>query len=185
MRDLSLDLETLSVGSRAAIVSIGAVFFDSVRGELGDSFHGIIRLSDYDASPSFEFDSSTIRWWIQQSTEARAIFRKEGIPLVRALYNFANFCGKKDSRVWAKGPAFDCAILKHAYAVIGIPLPWSRRNERCVRTIIDAAKSLTGLAVDVPQVGVSHNARDDAEFQARQVIAAYDLLRRLGGRNLE
>lgn len=39
MKHVMLDLETMGNGPRAAIVSIGAVFFDPLTGELGVVVH--------------------------------------------------------------------------------------------------------------------------------------------------
>lgn len=44
MHNVMLDLETMGSGPRAAIVTIGAVFFDPMTGELGEEFEAAIDL---------------------------------------------------------------------------------------------------------------------------------------------
>ena len=43
MNNVMLDLETMGKGPSAAIVTIGAVFFDPMTGELGAEFEGAYR----------------------------------------------------------------------------------------------------------------------------------------------
>ena len=65
-----LDLETMGKGPSAAIVTIGAVFFDPMTGELGAEFEAHIDLRD---SARFgEIDPDTVLWWLGQSDEAIA-----------------------------------------------------------------------------------------------------------------
>ena len=70
MKHVMLDLETMGNGPRAAIVSIGAVFFDPLTGELGAEFEAAIDLRS--SAKSGEIDPDTVLWWLGQGEEARA-----------------------------------------------------------------------------------------------------------------
>ena len=78
-------------GQRAAIVTIGAVFFNQMTGELGAEFEAHINLSD---SARFgEMDPDTVLWWMGQSDEARAAIAynvdgEKRMALLQALQSF-------------------------------------------------------------------------------------------------
>ena len=54
MNDVMVDLETLSTKPNAAIVSIGAVFFDPKTGELGDTYYQVIDIETYGLTVNFK-----------------------------------------------------------------------------------------------------------------------------------
>ena len=94
MNNIMLDLETMGSGPRAAIVSIGAVFFDLQTGELGAEFEVAVDLRE---SVKFgEMNADTVLWWLEQSDEARRQVTegtKEGrrLFLSHALNTFTEF----------------------------------------------------------------------------------------------
>lgn len=45
MKNIMLDLETMGNGSKAAIVSIGAVFFNPLTGETGSEFYQVVSIN--------------------------------------------------------------------------------------------------------------------------------------------
>lgn len=69
-------------------------------------------------------------------------------------------------RIWGNGADFDNVILASVYKRIGMEQPWLYRNNRCYRT-------LKALHPEIPieRVGTHHNAVDDAESQARHLLA--------------
>lgn len=164
MIDIMLDLETMGQTSDSAIVSIGAVSMDTRNLTLPYSFYSVVSL-DSSIKSGLKMDSSTVVWWLNQSDEARAIFKEESIHICQALCDFANwiqsFAGKDRVRVWGNGSDFDNVILANAYSVCGLSLPWNFRNSRCYRT----------LRNEYPQVpyikqGIAHNSLSDARSQA-------------------
>lgn len=169
MLDVMLDLETMGKGPRAAIVAIGAVEFDLAAGVVGDQFYEIVDLES-SVIVGGEIDASTVMWWMAQSDAARAELVKGGGHLLRVLPDFSVWMAKRgprdDVRVWGNGAAFDNVILASAYKAALMPQPWKHWNDRCYRTI-------KALHRDVPlvRVGTHHNAVDDAESQARHLIA--------------
>ncbi len=170
MKDISIDLETLGTSAGCAIVSIGAVAFDLDRDTLGDEFYAVISMGSV-VQHDLRIDASTVEWWMQQSDEARRVFRLPGkLDLVDALDAFADWVstvsGHSGSvRVWGNGSDFDNAILAEAYRKVGRVAPWRFWNSRCLRT-------LQGLAPDVKIVRSAghHNALVDAREQAAHII---------------
>jgi exodeoxyribonuclease VIII len=169
MQDVMLDLETMGNGPRSAIVAIGAVRFDIARNHIGDRFYAAVDLASSVAMGG-EMDPSTVLWWMRQSDSARSAFERPGALLSAALMQFTAWlhdCGSpNDVRVWGNGAAFDNVILASAYRCGNMPLPWRYWNDRCYRTI-----RAQHPGVKLERVGVHHNAADDAESQARHLLA--------------
>ena len=174
-----LDLETMGNGSNAVIVSIGAVFFEPLTGETGEEFYGVIDLND---SAQFgELDASTVKWWLTQGDEARAIFNaKTQVTLLSALIAFRGFitdhCDRDEKEranaaVWGNGAAFDNVILRNAYKALHLREPWFFANDLDVRTVFDLVRYLRNIdpKKELSLEGVAHNALDDAYFQVRYV----------------
>ena len=87
MNDLMIDLESMGKKPNAPIVSIGAVFFNPLTGELGQEFYMAVSLEsamDQGAVP----DGDTILWWLKQSSEARsAICVDDALPILMHCRN--------------------------------------------------------------------------------------------------
>lgn len=168
MVDVMLDLETMGTGPQAAIIAIGAVKFDISAQEIGERFYRVVDLESAVACGGV-MDASTVLWWLKQSDAARAAFDRSGDHIAVALQQFAGWMEDRSNvvvRVWGNGAAFDNVILASAYRRIGLTQPWPTRNDRCYRTV----KALYP-EVKIQRVGVHHNALDDAESQARHLIA--------------
>jgi len=183
MNHVMIDTETLGMGSRAVVKSIGAVVFDPddiqmSMIKLNDPsyhFYKTISLSDADLEIG-EISISTIEWWMCQDGETRKELFTPNILAVSmksaltALQQF--FQEHKVVYVWANAPSFDLVILKHHYDAHGLDLPWPFRNELCVRTILHLAnmplKNIEGYISRI-----KHHALEDAKFQAKGVLQAY------------
>ncbi len=175
MNDVMVDIETLSTGTRAAIVSIGAVKFDIESGELGPEFYKRVRLKSA-LNCGLQFDADTIEWWLQQGDAARLELVKPGVSLITALQKFGEFVGEGDVLVWANGSMFDNRILFDAYELMGLQLPWHYRDDRDQRTLTDIARRLGVVPEPVEFEGEEHKALNDAKHQARQVVALFRAL---------
>ena len=169
MQDVMLDLETMGNGPNAAIVAIGAVEFDLLTQQIGERFYTVVDLESA-VSLGGVMDASTVIWWLKQSDEARAEFDRHGEQLPAALQQFAgwmeNRAPRDDVRVWGNGAAFDNVILSSAYRHNGVQQPWQFWNDRCYRTV-----KAQHPAMKMQRNGTHHNAVDDAESQARHLIA--------------
>ena len=71
MKHIMIDIETLGREFHSDIVSIGAIEFDPEENSLGRDFYQVVSL---DALPYI--NTNTLRWWMQQSEEARAVFKE-------------------------------------------------------------------------------------------------------------
>ena len=185
--DISMDLECLSVRPDAPIIAIGAVLFDRTTGKISSTFYKEIAIDS--AIRSGTVSADTIRWWINQNRDAKRIFDtpdSEKPSLATALLEFTTWArgvGKGVPRVWANGPAEDVAWLRHAliHGAVGLGEPWHHTNVRDLRTIVELAEEIAGFdRTTVDAVGTSHNALDDATYQANLISACYAALRKYG-----
>ncbi|MCZ6218022.1 3'-5' exoribonuclease [Escherichia coli] len=177
---LMIDLETMGTNTNAPIVVIGAVFFDPQTGEIGPVFYIVISLTDAMNTGAVP-DGGTIKWWLKQSSEARAAILTGQVKLKDSLSRFREFINEysdeKFVQVWGNGATFDNAILRTSYERLDIPCPWRYHNDRDVRTIVELGKTIDFDARTViPFEGVRHNALDDARHQAKYVSATIQKL---------
>jgi len=181
IKHLMIDIEAAGKSTSAALLSIGAVFFDPATGKLGEQFYQPVKL----ASAQYHggtIDASTIEWWMQQSEETRSVFNAENrVSLKDALHGLAYFIetktGDAEVYVWGNGPAYDNAILANAFNATWIKQPWSFSKDTCVRTMVMLGRQL-GIdpKYDLPMEGKHHNALDDAIHQARYVSTIWQTL---------
>jgi len=182
MNHVMLDIETLGNDSNAAILSIGAAFFDPSNGHIGHTFYQTVKLSSCQYY-GLNVDASTIEWWMQQSKAARAIFTDtERVSLKEALTNLSLFMANNTSEgkqplVWGNGPSFDNVIITNAYRKTRIKTPWKYYNDRCVRTMVAIGRAI-GIdpKKELPLEGTAHNALDDAIHQAKYVSIIYQAI---------
>ena len=166
--NIMVDLETLGTGLHSAIVSIGAIRFDLER--TFDTFSVKVDLqSCFDAG--LQADGDTLRWWMQQSDDARRVFIGDCRPLEDALDAFAEWMGA-DAIVWGNGAAFDNVVLANAYRSCDKQVPWHHFQDRCYRTIKNLCPD-----VKLERQGIHHNALDDATSQAEHLIECMKTLR--------
>lgn len=170
-----IDLETLSTRSQAAIVSIGAVIFDSYG--IHKTFYQPVRWSDdmlqgLVPNSVFHVEQSTLSWWERQSEVARLVFSDpNGTFIHDALQRFARWVRDESIdweqlRVWGNGASFDNAILSNAYWRCEMEQPWKHWNDRCYRTVKNMHPN-----IKAKRVGEHHNALDDAMTQAQHLLA--------------
>ena len=175
MKHVMVDLETLGTKQDSAFISIGACQFDPGTGKIGDTFYENI---DWDSALETRgVTGDTIKWWLQQSKEAKNAVLEPGRELPTVLLEFANwFCSGTQRIIWGNGATFDVSILENAYDRFG-EAPWAFWNVRDVRTIVDLAWGICDKG-DYPFVGTEHNALDDAKHQAKYVSAMWQALRK-------
>lgn len=173
MRHVMIDLETFDTGPRAAIISIGACFFDPETGEIGDKFH--IGIDWNDAIKRGTVSGDTLRWWFAQEPSAiERLLNLPTVPVETALRDLSNFCGWANPYVWGNGSTFDITILENAYG--RDQAPWKFWNTRDVRTVVHMARGI--LEKDqISFEGVQHDALDDAIYQAKYVSEMWQVLR--------
>ncbi|HBQ4880929.1 TPA: 3'-5' exoribonuclease [Escherichia coli] len=179
MNHLMIDTETLGTGPDAVIFAIGAVFFDPFTGKLGKQFEKYIDPVDSERNGG-TVNASIALWWAGQSVEARScLLNAEGTELA-AVTEFLAFISRnmqdetlgKALTVWCKGASFDFPILRSAIKRTAgeKSIPWRYWNERCMRPLIDMAKSsgwrMPGRS---GKETIAHTALGDAIYQAKVV----------------
>jgi 3' exoribonuclease, RNase T-like len=170
MKHIMLDLETLGTGNTAAIVAIGACEFD-LHGEGVEPTprHQLyVPITPESAiKAGLVVDGSTIRWWLQQSDAARkSTFPDDALDLHTACSYLCGFVEQygKDVAVWGNGATFDNVIIRSAFKAVGLPVPWSFRNDKCYRTAVNLLPE--ARRPEFVRSGTAHNALDDAITQA-------------------
>ncbi len=185
MNNVMIDLETLSKEPNAALVAIGAVFFEPSTGQLSESFYLTVDPANSQRNGG-HVCAETVAWWCRQSAEVRAELTTESVSEWIALRDFMDFLGvhgprnPDNLRVWCKGASFDFPIIKSALERNHYPTPWNYWNERCLRPLI-ACAGVTGY-VPHPRKTESHNALTDAVYQAEM---ACEIWQRLTAHNID
>lgn len=167
MSDVMIDIETLSTKPNAAMLSVGAAFFNIQGNRLGRHYYANIEMSSY--SSDYHIDPDTVKWWFTQSQEARDAVLVKPQPIKKVLMELGAFMrqGGSSLRVWGNGANFDPVILRNAYETENIPVPWKFWNTRDVRTVVDQMPNIKNI---IKREGTYHNALDDAITQAKWIL---------------
>lgn len=169
MTHLMTDVETMGKNPNAPIVAIGAVLFDPVALELGETFYVQVSLEDAVRNGGV-MDASTVLWWLQQDEAARAAVGVGRECIAAALVALSDFIGRfaavSPVHVWGNGATFDNVILASAYQRCSLRQPWGYTRDRCFRTL----KNLCPVD-DIEFEGVPHHALHDAVHQAKHALA--------------
>jgi len=178
MNDFSIDLETLGTRCTAPILSIGVQQFDIDTVRMGAKLY--IEVDIDSAIRAGRVQADTVTWWITQNKDAQRVFAESENKkhLATALAELTTWMRSKSfaPRVWGNGATFDIGILEYAYdhGAVGLKEPWHFKNIRDIRTLVETATSLRGFDRSVVKsVGTSHNALDDATYQAHLACAAW------------
>lgn len=202
--DLSIDIETASTASNAAILSIAAIPF--CKHEEGDCIgivteNGLEKVSPYYeivnatscVMAGMDFDKDTINFWKNQPAEAKAeFFKHESRSITDVMEGFVKYCNyikdKYDAELilWCQGLDFDIPILRNAIktAIGQEELPWKYNAVRCSRTkVLEVIDDLFPQEEDpynlLPQLPFNkeHNGLYDALRSALNVNTVSVLLR--------
>lgn len=166
MIHLAIDLETFSLKENAHILSIGGVFFDPVKGKMGNTFY--VEIDPSVDQLGAHISPSTVAWWLSLPN---GVCPNGKTPFATALVQFSTFIASElrsgeEVRIYQQGDK-DCLWLGNAYSRLGRPLPWKYRNVFCARTLwahVDTPESFVDYS------GTVHNALDDAKFVAHRMI---------------
>ena len=184
MNNIMLDLECLDSNAQtAAIVSVGAVYFDLEKYKLGEEFYVELPLRSLQdqLNKGRTLSLDTLQWWMYQSDEARSVFyTTNGHPKRETetmLHEFVTFCRKIEGptakpKVWGNGVDYDNICLRELYRLYNIGCPWNYSDNRCYRTI----KNMHGNAAALVRNGTHHNALDDAKTQAIHLMAMLEVV---------
>lgn len=169
---ISLDLETASTATNAAILQIGAVCI----AEPHKYFNQYISLTDSERI-GLDVSVATMEWWSKQDQVLRErVFNNPEASLhYEAMDKFVEWCEDlcngdlKRIYLWSKGADFDLPILKSSLEVYG-EYPFEFRNHRCYRTEVSAMSRATqeraaGKFLQENPNFQSHDALWDARMQ--------------------
>jgi hypothetical protein len=173
MKELSIDLETLGTLVDSQILSIGLAMFNKNTGKIGNTLYLPIYIdNDWQINATI----GTIKFWTQQAVNnpeaLKGLFNykqdSDSIMLPDALVDIQVFVeANKPDTVWANGTKFDLGMLERQFQLNDIKIPWNHNSDRCMRTLRQFAGN-----IEVDYKGVSHNALDDAIWQAKYISAA-------------
>lgn len=165
---LSIDIETLSSKSDAAIIAIGACTFDH------ESIHDRLEILINPAWTLGHRSLETWDWWQQQDDAIRInMFGGKLTPWDAAVL-FEEWLKALPpvTEIWANPPSFDITIIRNWYLAMGSnamdkTLPF--RNERDYRTVKAIAKSRGWKDSPEKEGRRRHEALDDAIAQAEVI----------------
>src|SRR5262245_46357081 len=159
MADVMIDLETMGTSRDAAIVSIGAVWFNPYERWIKQPgfYERIDLVSSCETWGVIE--PSTVLWWLKQSEEARREVYAGGRDVIDVLFEFQMWLESQPiDRVWSHGKEFDIEIVERVFERSFVKTPWKYQQTRDTRTIFDVA--------GIEYKGTAHHALKDATAQA-------------------
>lgn len=173
MKDVMIDLETLSTKEDAAIVQIGACYFDRHLGaskSINDKFMVNIDFSTLNDS---HIDPKTVLFWLQQPKEAQNSITQDQlkVSLKDGLEHLNTFIGKADY-IWCH-TTFDFKILQFHLNRLNISPNFRFSSARDLRTLVDLAKY---NYKNHPFEGTKHTALDDCLWQISYSVECFKRL---------
>lgn len=196
MKAVVVDLETLSKGEAAHILTIGAVCVDLERLQVVDRFYIAIADSGQDGR---EVDEDVVAWWESQKEENPKAYyyafgeRAEGkaVSLSAGLHSLSTWmemCEKDigGRLVFGNGPEFDNKILDHAFRQCGCDVPWKYRSNQSIRTMALVGNQFFGFDhYNMFFEGVKHYALDDAAHEAKVLLKVWSCLDKVAPKRLD
>lgn len=175
MEDLMLDIETMGVEYDAAIIQIGACYFNRYTGEISKVFCENINLKE-SVAKGFTVNKSTEEWWQQQNQDILNDILTNNKSPEMVADNFANFLGNPYRRglsVWSHA-TFDFVLVNNFLKAFG-KKPMNYKSAKDIRTLVD----LSGINLNNYDwgAGKTHNALDDCKFQVQYCVDAFNKLK--------
>lgn len=189
LHHLCIDTETFAKCENSIVLTLGCVVFTFEENHpyeslIQNGFHIKFKVEDQIKNYHRVTDPDTMKWWKNQSQEARDAAYKPldtDVDMAEGLRLLSRFIGNsqynyKQSFVWSRGPQFDFPKIESMYDQAGISLPFNSWKIRDTRTITDILNgSNTGvyeLRDGIPRGFVKHNALHDA---AKDVMCMKEL----------
>lgn len=175
-----VDLETLGIGTKKLILSVGIAFGDLATRQIIDTMH--IEFDVTSQLKEFDIDAGTLAFWLGQKQDARdAVIRqlkRRGIPRDIAMQYVCDYLKSlpNGTRVVGNGPLFDLGPIAEFSGEDN--LPWQFWAERNLRDWLDICKLVTGVDVkrNTEFEGVQHHALDDAKHEFKLMAEVYHTL---------
>lgn len=170
MKDVMIDIETLSTDpARAVVLSVAAKFFELRESGpvFGDSLYHVLSIREQIAAGR-RVDMDTVTWWQQQPTAAREAWSlATGLPVREALVSLASFLKPATGEIWSNGIVFDLGNLESLFRENGFAVPWRYSQARDLRTIIRKTEVVRDAVG--PFDGVAHHPVSDSEWGVHEL----------------
>ena len=161
MKKLMVDCETLGIGERPVLLSIGAVVFNDQQ-----ILHYFDAGISTESTTDFDVSQDTLNWWSEQSLAAREQAFSGTENIKDALIRLVNFYTQHEcTEIWSKGALADIRWINNALDHFDIERPWKFYKEFCFRTLLKSVPQF-----EIPFTGTPHSALDDAVHQAKPFI---------------
>ena len=175
---ISLDLETASLETNAAIVQIGA---SALTHKTIPSYSQYISLASNERAKR-DVSKATMEWWNKQSPDLRKRVFGGTTELEFAINQFIEWCNYltnddlKRVVLWSKPQAFDIPILKSAVECFR-EWPFGHRQVGCVYTIlrtvpVEEQERRYNACINTYGTLLVHDAMHDALFQREMIRAS-------------
>ncbi len=156
----------------SVITQIAACYFDRYTGEIGDEFEFNIDI-DSCLAAGLTITAGSIEFWM----EREGTWLKDPVSLKNALDNFSIFMNRyKGALMWSHA-TFDAVIIANAYHAIGQGIPYSFRNVRDIRTLVDLAKVEYNKEEGVDEK--THDALEDCKYQVEYCVECFKELQHI------
>jgi hypothetical protein len=163
-----VDIETLGTKYNSVVTQIGAIYFDRTKGVLDDGICINISIDDC-LNNGLVVDSGALKFWYENVPT----WLTNTVSIGSAITTLNVYC-KQATAIWSHA-TFDMPILANLCNAIGQKkLPFSFRNCRDIRTLIDLSKLKTDK--EAKREGKTHNALDDCKYQVEYCVQAFRLL---------
>lgn len=170
-----IDLETFGTSKNAAIVQVGACYFDRSTGEIGDTFKRNIDAASAMKSGA-EMDAGAVYFWLNQPKEAQTSIISGVLQPIDQVFKELNDFLNPAKRIWSHA-TFDFVIIMETFRRLGIKPSFGYKAARDIRTLTDLA-NLTIKKVE--REGIHHDALDDAKYQVKYCTEAFKKLNKKG-----
>lgn len=172
------DLETTGTQAGCCILSVALV---RVGGDWPDDqpafYQTISHIASLDAG--FFDEEDTLLWWNRQHKDVQdEAFSGVRNP-IQVMESLAHYLkgfstDPKEIFIWGYGKDFDNVILTAYFKKLGLELPWSFRNNRCLRDLAAYYPAVESVKSTVP-----HHALHDAIAEATYAAKLFNVARRL------
>lgn len=162
---MSVDIETLAKVPKAVVVSLGVCVFSPDGLKVFSEKH-LLRM-DSQVVQGRVIDPDTVGFWVRQSGAARLSSFPENDRPLRSTPGYVltrlNSMWKehKCSCAWGLGAIFDLGILEDLGRDYGVDVPWSHRQQGCLRTLGNLYPEIPR-----PKPEIAHDPEHDAIAQA-------------------
>lgn len=184
MRFAFLDIETLSLDSRAAITEVGIVVYEGAERIASECL--FLKL-DEQAKFFRTISSTTVEWHLKNNLDnflyGLAAGRKDSKSLEEQLIEISFYLNPKNvDEIWSNHSDFDFPRLGSLFVEAGLSIPWGYRQVKDYFTLKEEFGHLVELE-DYTASPNAHNAEGDAKICAENLIKIRGVIEKLKAGN--